>query len=273
MCKYKLSVVTINYNNVDGLMDTIKSVVNQTNQDFEYIIIDGGSTDGSVDVIKECADKIDYWISEKDGGIYHAMNKGIMVANGEYCIFMNSGDMFYNKDVIAQVLKRDKLCADIVTGPSYSEVDKEKIWWFPPITIYFSTLYVGTLNHQSSFIKTSLLKEFPYDESLKIVSDWKFFLESLIIANATYKAIEIPISRQDSRGASSDMNILLSERNNVLLDLFPERVLMDYNRVYIKLIFRLQGIFSRFFNYNKFVNYYIRSFFYHRSLKLMDRKD
>lgn len=273
MYKYKLSIITINYNNVEGLINTIESVVNQINNDFEYIIIDGGSTDNSLDVIKEYASHLDYWVSEEDNGIYHAMNKGVSIAHGEYCLFMNSGDMFYDNNVIGQVFKSGKLYADIVTGPSYSEVDKEKIWWFPPITIYFSTLYVGTLNHQSSFIRTSLLKEFPYDESLKIVSDWKFFLESLIIANATYKAIEIPISRQDSRGASSDMNILLSERNNVLLDLFPERVLMDYNRVYIKLIFRLQGIFSRFLNYNRFINYSVRSFFYHRSLKLMDRKD
>ena len=88
----KLSVITINFNNRDGLRKTIESVVNQTYNDFEYIIIDGGSTDGSVDVIKEYADRIDYWVSEPDKGIYNAMNKGIDVAKGEYCIFMNSGD-------------------------------------------------------------------------------------------------------------------------------------------------------------------------------------
>ena len=94
MYKYKLSIITVNYNNVKGLVDTIESIVNQTNNDFEYIIIDGGSMDGSVDVIKRYIDKIDYWVSEKDHGIYHAMNKGIKVATCEYCIFMNSGDTF-----------------------------------------------------------------------------------------------------------------------------------------------------------------------------------
>ena len=94
MYKYKLSIITVNYNNVKGLVDTIESIVNQTNNDFEYIIIDGGSMDGSVDVIKRYIDKIDYWVSVKDHGIYHAMNKGFKVASWDYCIFMNSGDTF-----------------------------------------------------------------------------------------------------------------------------------------------------------------------------------
>ena len=101
----KLSVITINYNNRDGLRKTIESVVNQTCRDFEYIIIDGGSTDGSVDVIKQYADRIDYWVSEPDKGIYHAMNKGIAVAHGEYLNFMNSGDCFYESTVVENVLQ------------------------------------------------------------------------------------------------------------------------------------------------------------------------
>lgn len=87
----KYSIITINYNNADGLRRTIESVVNQTYKDIEYIIIDGGSTDGSVDVIKEYGSQIDYWVSEPDKGIYNAMNKGILQAHGEYLNFMNSG--------------------------------------------------------------------------------------------------------------------------------------------------------------------------------------
>ena len=100
----KLSIITINYNNTKGLRRTIESVACQTSRDYEFIIIDGGSSDGSVDVIKEYADKIDYWVSEPDGGIYPAMNKGVRSAHGEYCIFMNSGDEFYTKDVIESVI-------------------------------------------------------------------------------------------------------------------------------------------------------------------------
>ena len=97
----KFTVITINYNNVEGLRQTILSVVGQTCDDFEYVIIDGGSTDGSVGVIKEYEDKITHWVSEKDGGIYNAMNKGVKVAHGEYLIFMNSGDIFFDNKVLS----------------------------------------------------------------------------------------------------------------------------------------------------------------------------
>ena len=90
----RYSIITINYNNEEGLRHTIESIVCQTYTDFEFIIIDGGSTDGSVDVIKEYAEHIAYWVSEKDNGRYNAMNKGVCQAKGDYCIFMNSGDCF-----------------------------------------------------------------------------------------------------------------------------------------------------------------------------------
>ena len=85
----KLSIITVNFNDAEGLERTIKSVISQTFHDYEFIIIDGGSTDGSVDVIKKYEDHIDYWISEKDGGIYQGMNKGLRQASGEYLNFLN----------------------------------------------------------------------------------------------------------------------------------------------------------------------------------------
>ena len=114
----KFSIITINYNNVEGLRNTIKSVVNQTYTDYEFIIIDGGSTDGSVEVIKEYANIITYWVSEPDKGIYNAMNKGIEVANGEYLNFMNSGDCFYNNDVLQKVADYH-LEKDMIVGHDY----------------------------------------------------------------------------------------------------------------------------------------------------------
>ena len=91
----KLSIITVNYNDAKGLERTIKSVISQTFHDYEFIIIDGGSTDGSVDVIKKYESHIDYWISEKDGGIYPGMNKGLRQAKGEYLNFMNGGDCYH----------------------------------------------------------------------------------------------------------------------------------------------------------------------------------
>ena len=110
----KITIITINFNNCEGLGKTIDSVVSQSCHDYEYIVIDGGSTDGSVNVIKDNADNIDYWVSEKDDGIYNAMNKGIDHATGEYCLFLNSGDTLHDCEVIASVVP--VLEADIVVG-------------------------------------------------------------------------------------------------------------------------------------------------------------
>ena len=102
----KIDIITINLNNADGLKKTIESVVNQTKFDLiNYIIIDGGSTDGSLDIIKQYQDKIDYWVSEKDNGIYNAMNKGIKHIGGDgYCLFLNSGDYLHSNDVIERCM-------------------------------------------------------------------------------------------------------------------------------------------------------------------------
>ena len=99
----KYSIITVNYNNKEGLRRTIESVIHQTFHDYEFIIIDGGSTDGSMDVLKEYDAQINYWVSEPDSGIYNAMNKGIAKAKGEYLNFMNSGDCFYTADVLEKV--------------------------------------------------------------------------------------------------------------------------------------------------------------------------
>ena len=101
----QLSIITINYNNLAGLQKTFESVFNQTFQDFEYIVIDGGSTDGSKELIEQYHDKIDYWVSEPDSGIYNAMNKGIVRANGEYLQFLNSGDSLLGENILKNVFK------------------------------------------------------------------------------------------------------------------------------------------------------------------------
>ena len=150
----KLSVITINYNNRDGLRKTIESVVNQTCKDFEYVIIDGGSTDGSVDVIKEYADRINYWVSEPDKGIYNAMNKGIDVAQGEYCLFLNSGDYLFDNYVLSEVaLHLDG--TDVITGCLKLDTGE---FWYAHKEITLSLLYKGfSLSHPASFIKTKYL--------------------------------------------------------------------------------------------------------------------
>lgn len=223
----KLSVVTINYNNRDGLRKTIESVVNQTFKDFEYIIIDGGSTDGSVDVIKEYKDKIDYWISEPDKGIYNALNKGVAVAKGEYCNFMNSGDSFYSHTTLEEVFN-NKPSSDLLCGITHS--DKVKL---PPREITFDFLFNGCICHQCAFIRTSLMKKYGYDENYKIVSDRKFFVQALILDNCSYQALNVDVVKYDITGFSA-VNPVLSilEYDKVLEELIPERIRIDYGKKY-----------------------------------------
>lgn len=220
-----LSVITINYNNAEGLRHTIESVVCQTSRDYEFVVIDGGSTDGSVDVIEEYASKIDYWVSEPDGGIYPAMNKGVRAAHGEYCIFMNSGDEFYSKDVIENIVKQglreDIVCGDICFGESNISPNPDKVT--------MRTFYKSTLYHQASFIKTQLLREHPYDETMRSAADWKFFMHELVYRNASYKHVPIVIARFEGGGISMTNNdISRKEVRTELEKCLPERILADY---------------------------------------------
>lgn len=225
----KLSIITINYNNRNGLRKTVESVINQTTKDFEYIIIDGGSTDGSLDVIKQYSQSISYWVSESDKGIYNAMNKGIDVAQGEYCIFMNSGDCFYNNNTLKEVyIELDG--TDIIYGNTL-ESNGNIVLHKKDITL--KTLCYGSLCHQSVAIKTELLKKHHYDESLRFVSDWKFFLQTLIIGNCTYKGIDLLISKYDVEGVTnSNWELFLEERRTVKEAMFPKRVLDDIEELY-----------------------------------------
>lgn len=223
----KLSIITINYNNSEGLRKTIESVVNQTWYDFEYIIIDGGSTDGGVEIIKEYASRIDYWVSEPDKGIYNALNKGLAVAKGEYCNFMNSGDCFYSFSTLEQVFA-SKPMVDIICGNTFT--DKLKA---PPKTITFDTLFNVSICHQCAFIRTSLMKKYGYDEKYKIVADRKFFLQALIFDNCSYQSIDVDVVKYDITGFSA-VNPVLSrlEYDQVLEELIPERIRVDYGNKY-----------------------------------------
>lgn len=226
------SIITINYNNIEGLRHTIDSVVDQTYDDYEYIIIDGGSTDGSVDVIEKYDSKVSYWISEKDRGIYHAMNKGVAQAHGDYCIFMNSGDFFYDSDALTKV---SIMIAeeDIVVGKVVID-EKNTIISPPPIsgelTLYH--LYSGAIPHQGAFIKTDLLRKYPYDENLKISSDWKFFVQTLIHDNCSIRYLDVFVTHYDIHGfSSSNQELMRQEKEKVLSSMFPSRVLVDYQHM------------------------------------------
>lgn len=225
----KYSIITINYNNRDGLERTIQSVINQTCQDFEYIIIDGGSTDGSVDVIKKYADRIDYWVSEPDKGIYNAMNKGILQAHGEYLNFMNSGDCFYNYEVLEEVFSR--LDNDLVVGKDFhfNQQTKRSHQTVFPRRLSMFTFYTSYLPHQSTFFKKDLFANAMYDENYKIVSDWKFYIQKIIDEGCNVSFIDIVVAWREQDGVSSgEMKLVSLEREKVLKEYLPSGIYSDY---------------------------------------------
>ena len=225
----KLSIITINYNNLPGLKKTFASVLSQTYKDFEYIVIDGASNDGSADEMAEHKDKITYCLSEPDKGVYDAMNKGIKVATADYCIFMNSGDCFFSDDVVEKVLPfLDG--TDILYGNTH--YTDGKIRYINDEPDLFSFFYVSCWCHQSTFIKTDLLKKYLYDDSLRIVADWKFLLQAVIKDNCTYKAVDLNISLYDVTGISStNKELYEKERAIVLKEMFTDRYVEDYQRL------------------------------------------
>lgn len=235
----KLSIITINYNNRDGLQKTIDSVICQTWRDFEWIVIDGGSTDGSRELIEKYQDHFTYWCSEPDKGIYNAMNKGVSHAKGEYVIFMNSGDCFYGGVVLAKVFKKVD-GSGIVTGLVVRKDNNELLRTYDDNLVI--QLLTDTLNHQGTFIKRSLLQMIKYDENLKVVADWKFWIETIIFHDTKVQIINDVIAIQDVTGISSiNQSLLFDEREKVKRELIPNSIssiVNDYNELRKTIIYR-----------------------------------
>lgn len=226
----KLSIITINRNDVEGLRKTIESVVTQTFADFEYIIIDGASTDGSVEVIKQYTDRVTYWISEPDKGIYNAMNKGILKAKGEYCLFLNSGDLLVSNVVLAKIFET-KYRIDVLCGYVVGNYDDRKTYLYPPENYTFRSFYGHNVPHQAEFIRRTLLISYGcYNEELKILSDYEFNIKALL-GGAVFQNIAILVSEVNMNGISSDRqneHILIEEGNLIFKKLIPDVIMTDY---------------------------------------------
>lgn len=224
----QLSIITINRNNAAGLRRTIESVVSQTYTDFEYIIIDGASTDGSVEVIREYADNISYWVSEPDKGIYNAMNKGILKANGEYLLFLNSADWLYNNTTLEDVFKLNRK-EDLIYGDIISYIsEEEQIPDIYPDQITGLRLFETTICHQSIFHKRSLFDNDKYNENYLVVSDWEFLVRKVIFENCTTYRINQFIVFLERKVDGDWGDLTKNERQAVLIDLFPKRIINDY---------------------------------------------
>jgi len=264
-----LSIITINYNNAEGLCKTMESVLAQTYTDVEYIIIDGASTDGSVDVIRKLATRPTIkWVSEKDSGIYNAMNKGIRMATGEYCQFLNSGDMLAADDVTERMVNainahQCKVKSVKCIGKEDVAADQRASCLSPLAhnlqgmpTIFYGNMkkllpngkilhdacnggndvtldmfYRGCLNHSPAYIKRSLFDKYGmYDESLRICSDWKFYMQSIVLGGEKVQYVDIDMTLFDMTGISeTNKDLLNNERNKLLKEMVPAGILRDYD--------------------------------------------
>ena len=266
----KISIITINYNDAQGLAKTLKSVASQVLSDkvlndgfsLEHIIVDGGSTDGSIEVIKEYASRnindhqsaINFhlevkWVSEKDKGVYNAMNKGIKMASGEYIQILNAGDILASNEVLAKV--RGKMEELRTTDASYPEmiygnmlVDGGEGNFAGSKEIEYSLrqYYTSTMNHDCCRIKRTLFVNENanenvnrcyglYDENLKIVSDWKWFLQAIGLGHVKPVYVDIDMTIFEGGGISSiQVEKRNAERRQVLEDVMPPAILADYEQ-------------------------------------------
>ena len=239
----KLSIITINYNDAKGLQKTLNSTISQTCTEFEHVIVDGVSPDLSVQVIEQYAKdasergiKVN-WISEKDKGIYNAMNKGIKMASGEYIEILNAGDILAGDDVVEKMYKalEEKNYPEILYGNMIKVSGDGKVIGKSKETPYsFLNYFVATLNHDCAYIKRSLFGEDRYglyDEELKIVSDWKWYTEAIGLGTVCPVYVDIDVTIFDATGISeTNLAKRNEERAKVLKAITPPAVWEDYNQ-------------------------------------------
>lgn len=277
----KLSIITITYNNAEGLRRTIQSVQSQTFHDFEHIIVDGGSTDGSVEVIREYADSEDIrlegykairkensnagnlassphhlitlspiiWISEKDRGVYDAQNKGIRLAHGEYCYFLNAGDTFCADDVLERMFSPNSLFPSspnrlISSSPLTSTPD---ILYGNEIIVdgngqrvgiargvanpSFVDLYNSCMKHQASFIRRELFEQYGmYDDTMRICSDFDWFFRVIAFHDdVTLQYKDVDVAYFENTGLSYHApELCAKERQQILNRYMSKRMQRDY---------------------------------------------
>ena len=236
----KLSIITVNFNNLEGLKRTAYSVLSQTWRDFEWLIIDGGSTDGSKEFIEhifhnlsqkeEFQNPISYWCSEKDEGVYNAMNKGIIKANGDYLNFMNSGDVFYENNTLELVFKEDH-SSDILFGDWKRIIHgREEHMHFPtPVEIY--SFFKENICHQAMFIRRDYHLNHFYDETYRILADYKNWAKASL-DGASFSFVPQSICIVTIDGISSKLDMAqLREIERLKQDVWPETVRLSLERL------------------------------------------
>lgn len=219
----QLSIITISLNNINGLIKTVDSVINQKTNSVELIVIDGNSVDGTKEYLHKRFGLIDKWISESDSGIYDAMNKGARLASGNYLLFLNSGDVLYNNAIMYYLEQIREKMYDIFYGQIYSvapnkDLDISKIH----IPSHLNLLFGMSIFHPSTLIQSALFSKMGmYDTNYKLAGDYKFILRCYY-EKATFKYIDKPLAIFETGGLSSkNAKLSLKENINAKFEILP----------------------------------------------------
>ncbi len=233
----QLSIITVNLNNAKGLSNTIDSVLRQPHLAVEFIVIDGGSVDESLAIIKGVADKLSYWVSEGDSGIYAAMNKGIKQARGNYLLFLNSGDTLVADQPLDECLSLLGDHPDIVSCCIRVERDGLSDELRSPIKKFtLQNLLMDSLPHQSTLIKRSLFLDHGfYDEGLRVGADWDFWLR-LASHPIRYKHLALVLSRMEKEGLGANMNNHHYKERLLIFERYAKSLRLDF--FFLRLIYR-----------------------------------
>ena len=238
-----LSIITINRNNAAGLEKTLQSVASQTFKEFEYIIVDGASSDGSDEVIKKYESQFAHlkWVSEPDSGIYNAMNKGICMATGDYIQILNSADILAASNVTERMIVALKESEYKGQGAEvsllYGNMIKKDyssgkiVGKSGKVEYSLRQYYSSTMNHDCCYIRRDLFDAYGlYDENLKIVSDWKWFLQVIGLGRVKPVYVDIDVTVFDTSGISErNLDLRNKERRQVLEEVLPPAILTDYD--------------------------------------------
>ena len=228
----KLSIITICFNEKE-IQRTCESIVNQSWQDFEWIVVDGGSTDGTLDILNKYKGRINILISEKDNGVYNAMNKGIKLAQGEWLCFMNGGDCFYDKDVLQNIFccNKDFSQYGVIYGHTATfDSDKIQKWKKIKSKSYFLR---KNLNHQSTFTKKSLFEKYGYfDEGFKICADFDKWCQFLSFGEK-FKQMDVCVAKFDTTGISCNpsYSYLLKKEKNIILKRYYSPISLSFEKI------------------------------------------
>jgi len=257
--QYKISVITASYNSVKTIEQTIQSVVGQTYENIEYIIIDGGSIDGTVDIVKKYEDKIAYWVSEPDKGIYDAFNKGVQVATGDYIQFLGSDDYFCEETTIEKIVQQLGDEVDILSTCAW-EVDGIMC-----IQHYLSNAHASDkkqfsgkmIPHPGLFVRREVLEQYAFDTSYRIAADYLFFLSCYYDSKIRFKYIDLPTVFFSMDGVSSSGVTAMMEENKKIRRIFdlPEDMCPNKYMERFKKVLRKAKIFPVI---RAFYNYWVR---------------